>query len=259
LIEALVLMFIFSIITVTFYSVFSLGMRYIIESKNRLGALALANEKMEIVRNLNYDQIGTTGGVPDGDIPEAENLTVNTRTYQVKTLVKLVDDPLDDVAPDDEAPNDYKSVKITVSWEGGASQNSQVVLISNFSPPSLETSSGKGILSVNIVDSTGAPVSQATVHMINNSLTPAIDTTQATNNNGNIMFLEMLPAISSYELTVSKDGYEIISTVDPNSVFYTPVDSNASVVEGFINSKSIVIDKVSDLKIKSEKKFHRLM
>ncbi len=43
-IEALAFLFIFSIITLTFYETWSLGTKQIINSKNRLGATALASQ-----------------------------------------------------------------------------------------------------------------------------------------------------------------------------------------------------------------------
>ena len=49
LIEALLVLFIFSLIAVTFYSLFSVGTKHILESKFRLGATAVANERMESV------------------------------------------------------------------------------------------------------------------------------------------------------------------------------------------------------------------
>jgi len=46
LIEALVLLFIFTIITITFYATWSMSTRYIVFIKNRFMAVSLANEKM---------------------------------------------------------------------------------------------------------------------------------------------------------------------------------------------------------------------
>jgi len=92
LIEGLVLLFIFSLITVTFYSLISVGTRYIVDAKNRLGAVSLADEKMEIVRNLAYANVGTVSGEVGGNIPQDEDVTENAHTYHVSTLVEYVDD-----------------------------------------------------------------------------------------------------------------------------------------------------------------------
>jgi len=251
LIEAMVFLFLFSIITVTFYSVITLGTNYIMEAKNRLGALALANEKMETVRNLQYDDIGITAGIPAGNILADEDVARGTKTFHVKTLVQYVDDPFDGVLPTDPIPTDYKRVKITISWPSFQGENKEVYLVSRFVPPGLETSSGDGILAVNIANGIGESISQAHVHIVNNIVSPAVDIEQDTDNGGNLMFPGAAQSQLGYEITVSKNGYETVNTVDPNVVAYAPKDPHASVVLGSLNTAYITIDKLADLKIKS--------
>ena len=250
LIEALVVLFIFSLITVTFYSVFSLGTRYIQDAKNRLGAIAIANEKMEIIRNLKYDDIGTVNGIPSGNIPADEDVSENTRSFHIKTFVQYDDDPFDEVAPDDAVPNDYKRVKVTVSWTGSISSGS-VFLVSRFVPQGIEVSSGDGTLAINVIDGQGAGVAQATVHIVNNSLSPNVNITAQTDNTGNLMLPGAKESMLGYELTVSKNSYETVDTVDPNDVAYVANDTHASVVKGLLNTKDIKINKTINLKIKA--------
>lgn len=250
LIEALVVLFIFALISVTFYSVFSLGTRYIQDTKNRLGAIAVANERMEIIRNLKYEDIGTVNGIPEGGILSDEDITENTRTFNVKTYIKYIDDPFDDVAPTDTIPTDYKSVKVTVSWSGSTSSGS-VFLVSRFVPQGIEQNSGDGTLSINIMNDHGDGVGQASVHIVNNLLSPTVNITAKTDNTGNLMLPGAKESISGYEVTVSKDNYETVETVDQGDVTYVPVDTHASVVQGLLNTKSIVINLLVSLKIKA--------
>lgn len=251
MIEALVFIFMFSIITVTFYSVITLGTGYIIEAKNRLGALALANEKMEIVRNLQYAAIGTTTGIPAGSILADEDVTTGPKIFHVKTLVQYIDDPLDGLLPADPIPTDYKRVKITILWPNSSGGSGEIYLVSRFVPPGLEVSSGDGILAVNIADGAGASISQAHVRIFNDIVSPTVDIEQNTDNQGNLMFPGAKQSQLGYEITVSKSGYETVNTVDPGSVAYTPKDPHASVVDGSLNTAYITIDKLADLKIKS--------
>ena len=113
LIEMLVFLFIFALITVTFYQVWSLGTRYILFAKNQLTAIALANEKMEVVRNLAFDDIALTTSDPPGNLQQNEDVVRSGRTFHVFTQVKNVDDTFDGTVggnPDDSlAPIDYKS------------------------------------------------------------------------------------------------------------------------------------------------------
>ena len=77
LVEAMVFLFIFSVTVVTFYRTFASGTKAISNVKSRIVATALANEKMEIVRNLDYEAVGTDGGAPAGSIPQEETVTKN--------------------------------------------------------------------------------------------------------------------------------------------------------------------------------------
>ena len=254
LIEALVLLFIFSIITITFYQVISVGTRYIIFSKNRLGAIALANEKMEIARNLKYDDVGIQNGACEGNIPQDEDLVLNGRNYHVHTLAAYVDDPFDGTlggSPNDTAYKDYKIVKITVSWGGSGADAGSIFLLSRFVPPGLEAATlGDGILSINIFSDQegGAGVSGATVKVVNPDL--GFSETRQTDSMGNVMIVGVEESIQKYEITVSKSDYETVKTfpVYPDST-YNPVDTHASVVAGSMNVTNIALNKTADLKI----------
>lgn len=251
LIEMLVFIFIFTIVSLAFYRTLTVGIQVALDSKNRLGALALANEKMEIARNLKYEDVGTVNGIPDGKLSENEDVDANGIRYHVKTIVQYVDDIFDGSAPIDTVPNDYKRVKINVSWGALGSSSKEVSVVSQFVPPGLEVGSGDGVLSINIINSAGLGIPQAQVHIVNNDLSPAVNITQATDDNGNLIFPGAKQSIQKYAITVTKDDYEIISTIAPASVSYFPIDVHASVVSGLLNTKSIVIDLLSNLTVKS--------
>jgi hypothetical protein len=254
LIEALTLLFIFSLITITFYQVITVGTRYILFSKNRLGAIALANEKMEIVRNISYDYVGVQGGACDGIIPQDEDVSENGKNYHVHTLATYVDDSYDGTlggSPNDTAYKDYKIVKITVSWNNGATDMGSVDLISRFVPPGLEVAtSGDGILSINIFSDQdgGAGVPQTTVQVTNSEL--GFSETRQTDDSGNIMIVGAQESIQKYKIILSKSGYEDVATFAPYpDTAYNPVDTHASVVAGSLNVTNIALNKTADLKI----------
>lgn len=251
LIETLTVVFILAVIVTTFYATFTTGTRVILDAKNRLGANSLANEKMEIVRNLKYDDVGILGGIPNGSISENENVIENGKPYQVETFVEFEDDPLDGIYPTDTISNDYKLVKITVSWNGGLNGIGNVYLISRFVPHGLESNSGGGVLAINIVDGTGAGVSQANVHIINSTVSPSVNFSADTSDAGNLMFPGALQSTQEYQLIVSKSGYETIATLSPypTTIDYYPTDVHASVISGALNMATIVINKVSNLNI----------
>lgn len=254
LIEALTLLFVFSVIVVTFYQVITVGTRYIIFSKNRLGAIALANEKMEIIRNISYDYVGIQGGACEGIIPQDEDVSDNGKNYHVHTLATYVDDVYDGTlggSPNDIAYKDYKIIKITVSWNNGGADTGSVDLISRFVPPGLEVAtSGDGILSINIFSDQngGAGVPQATVRVVNNDL--GFDETRQTDDSGNIMIVGAQESIQKYQIALSKSDYEDVATFAPYpDTLYNPVDTHASVVAGSLNVTNIALNKTADLKI----------
>lgn len=263
LVEALVLLFIFSLITITFYQVINVGTRYIIFSKNRLIAISLANEKMEIARNLPYDYVGIQGGACAGNIPPDEDLVESGKSFHVHTLATYVDDPFDGTlggSPNDTAYKDYKIVKVIVSWNNNSADQGSVSLLSRFVPPGLEEATlGDGILLIKIFsDQAGAGVPQATVKITNTDL--GFSETRQTDDNGDVILVGVEESFQRYKIEVSKAGYETILTAPPYpDTDYNPTDTHASVVAGEVNNVSITLNKLSDLKISTQDYFGTLI
>lgn len=260
----MVFLLIFSLISVIFLETYATGTRMIIESKNRLGATALANQKMEVVRSIDYADIGTKHwngsawvyGIPAGDILEDETVSVNTIKYQVHTFVQYADDAFDGQSggsPNDTIPTDYKRVRITVSWGAGGTDQ-QVAIFGNFSPNGVETSGGGGVLSINILDATGSGVAGATVHIVNSAA--GVNVTTTTDSTGNITLPGSPAGTENYVLTVSKNGYYGAQTYPsyPASA-YNPVDVHASVVAGALNQKTLVMDQEVDIVLSTKDPF----
>jgi len=126
-------------------------------------------------------------------------------------------------------------------------------LVSRFVPPGKEVPHiGDGILSVNIFSdqSGGGVVSGAKVAIYNPDT--GIDTFSTTDASGNITFMgnTVTDSIQKYQLTVTKDDYETVTTMPPYpDSAYNPVDVHASVVTGAMNIKNIVQNKLANIKI----------
>lgn len=87
--------------------------------KTKSAALGVLSEKMEGVRLLSYDDVGLAGGTPSGSLRATDNETVNGLQYSITTAVGFIDDPADGTgAADSDGADDYKSVRVTVSWTG---------------------------------------------------------------------------------------------------------------------------------------------
>lgn len=255
LIEALVLLFIFSLITVTFYNILSVGTRYIQNSKNRLGALSIANEKMEVARGLAYDSVGTVDGAVSGIIFDKEDVTENTRLYHVHTTVEYVQDDFDGVYPADSAFEDYKKVTITVFWGEEDNEQERVRLSSRFVPAGLEVENpGDGVLFINVFSDQpgGTGIIGSSVHVVNAET--GLDTTVETDDTGNVTLMgnKVTESIQKYQITVAKNDYETVSTMPPYPTStYNPVDVHASVIAGLVNVANIVQNKLGNLGISS--------
>lgn len=197
-----------ALMLIVFAGIFGLirmGFKMIGQSKARVTAAAIANEKIELVRNLAYDSVGTIGGVPNGSIPETENITRNGVDYTTKTTVIYIDDPFDGVFPADPLALDYKRVKVEVSWSGFLAGSA--VLQTDVAPKGIETVGGGGIISILVFDVDGKTVPQADIHIENSSSTPPIDAIYQSDNQGRL-FLPGAPACDScYKITVTKSGW----------------------------------------------------
>jgi hypothetical protein len=137
LIEALIVLFILVSIVLSFSVAASLGLKHIREAKLRLMATALAGEKIERLGAWDYAKIGTNVGLPAGDIPTEETVILETETFHVATMVSYFDDPYDGTAggpKGDASPQDYKKVKVKVTWEENLTNEQEVILGADFFP-----------------------------------------------------------------------------------------------------------------------------
>lgn len=264
MIEAALVLFLFSIIALTFYQLFALGSKRILDVRRKLGATALASERMEMIRSLPYASIGTkrsdgaggwTYGIPPGDIIETETVSESGATFTVHTTAQYVDDSFDGTASggtSDAIPTDYKRVRLEISWEGGEGDQ-RVVTWGTFSPDGVEQPSNTGVLSVNVLDALGNGVQGAVVHIVNTA--NDVDLSAETDAFGNQSWPGAL-AGSGYSISVSKDGYYGVQTYPPYpDSSFNPLDIPLSVVVGSVNQKTFVFDRLSDFTVRSEDTF----
>lgn len=250
LIEVLVTIFILVILSLGIYSLFEFSLKILAENRAREGALALANQKIEILRNLPYEKIGTVGGIPYGSIAAQEQVTRNNVSYTVNTQILYIDDPFDEVAPTDLVPNDYKRARVEVVWPKTVSKKNSLFLISDFSPKGIEGNENGGTLVINVFDASGLPLAQANVSVINQKVTPAINFALQTPIGGEIIIPGAPSCPDCYEITASKNGYSTDRTYTADEVFY-PAKPLVSVIEGEKTSVGFSIDKLSSLTITS--------
>lgn len=218
-------------------------------NKARIGALTLASDKMEVVRGLEYNNIGTIGGIPQGNIHQVENIVLNGISYTRRVLIQYVDDPRDGVGLGDSngINTDYKRIKVEVSWSFKGRHKS-VFLVSNIVPIGVETATGGGTLIVQVFNATGIPVPSAQVTVENNTIIPPVSVNISTNIDGKAHF-PGAPAASGYEVMVTRAGYSTAQTHNPTTGNPNPSPSTLTVVEGQTTIGSFEIDVLSSKNI----------
>lgn len=250
LIGLIVAMGILSILTVTIATLVLSAYDLLNYTSTRTTAKYIATEQIEIIRNLPFTQVGTVGGIPPGILQQEQTSHRNGLPYTIRTSVIYVDDPFDNVAPDDLLPTDYKRVRVDVSWGGlAASRSATVTLISDIAPRGIETSTG-GTLSILVFDADGNPVRDANVHIVAASVNPPVDLTLQTADNGRVI-LPGAPACNNcYQITVSKDGYNSDQTYGTAQVA-NPTKPNQTIIVQQLTQISFSIDQTSTLTINS--------
>ncbi len=238
--EAIVGIALVSMIVVSLYSALSGTMNNVNQAKLRIGAVAIANEKMEILRNLDYGQIGTIGGAVDGPIPQEETVNKNGRTYEVTTDIRYVDDAFDGFFPEDAFNTDYKKAQVTVTMP----DNGEAIRLFSVFAPRGRT------LSINVVNSHSDFVPDATVELTDLDDNPDVNTTAQTDASGNLT-LSGVPS-QYYRINVSKEGYESSRTYpNPPDSPFTPIVSDLNLIADHLNTKMFIIDEAADLTLKA--------
>lgn len=252
LIEIVVALGIFLMVSSALILLLNTGLKITRGDKEKDGALAIATEKMEVIKNLPYGNVGIQGGVPSGDLLPEETITLNNVIYTVITDINYIDDSYDGLITEgDTLSTDYKQAKIEVSWES-ADNAPSVIVVTNIAPKGMEEDgdSETGALQIEVYDNSPAVIEAATVTVVNNAVSPAIARTAETNINGIFLLTGAPITTQSYEITVTKGGYSTSQTYsvdtenNPN-----PNPGHLSVGADSVTTKSFFIDQLSTLNI----------
>lgn len=247
LIAIAVLMLVFGGLMVVFQAITSI----VGSSKFQAGAVSLATSRLEYIRSLPYDDVGTVSGIPNGSIPQVRTTALNGITYTERVLIEYIDAPEDGTGGSDMngIVADYKLVKVEYSWLDKGDLKT-ISLISNIIPRGIETTAGGGTLTVNVFDADVLPVSGASVRVYNDTGTSTIDTTRYTNVDGVAMF-SGAPALSGYEITVTDTGFSTDQTYSASSSNPNPITPHVAVLESEVSTMNFQIDELSDLTVQT--------
>lgn len=255
LIETIVGMAIFVIIASGIYSSYAQVTKLNKITRLKIAATALANEYMEIARNLPYASVGVVGGVPNGILAANTAVTKDNTNFNIAYSIRNVDDEFDGTiagSPQDSSPADYKQVTVTVSCTSCQINFSPVTISSHVAPRNLEIATNNGALIIQVLNANGQPVPSASVHVENSTVVPAVNLDDTTDSTGLLQLIDVPPAEQSYRIVVTKSGYSTDRTYSPNdAVVINPVKIDATVIVQEVTMVTFTIDLVSSLNISS--------
>ena len=227
------------IIVIAFFDLYISVLHSSIVAQRQAVALSLANNQMEYLKSLPYNDLAVAGGsiVSTFTVPASFNTTVDAHAYIVKTQIVYVDDAYDgcgtypnltleetycrNYPPPANAPNpdpnpeDYKDVRVEVTDNTGltlASLDTQIASLI------AETPSNTGAIFVRVIDQSGNPVQGASVNIVNNVVSPNVNVNATSDSNGMAIFYG-LPPDSGYDYVVSGSdtGYSSLTTIPSTS------------------------------------------
>ncbi len=256
LVEALVASAVFVVLALGVYQAFVGVSHLTISAKAKSAAVSLANEQIEIARNLSYSDVGILNGWPAGSLPYERFATSSGFVFKITTTVRNVDDVFDgtiDGSPNDLNPADYKLVEVTVSCGNEICRNFvPLTMTTMVSPKNLETSSGNGALFVKVIDANGQPVTEADIKVTNVKATTTLIIQDSTNNDGVLQLVDLPPGEFAYQVEVSKVGYSSAKTyAQGEDGVANPTSPDATVLAGQLTQLTLVIDRLSSLTLQS--------
>lgn len=250
--EAIVGTAVFLLIAVGVYQSYSKIIEVVRLSRLRTTAATVANERIELIRNLPYQDVGIVGGFPAGKIPATETIVRNGTSFNVRTFIRNADDPFDGTIggiPNDLSPADYRLVEVEISClTCRLFQPLRQTTIA--APKNLEITGGGGALFIRVIDANGNPVPQANVHIENTKFTPDLIIDDLTNNQGLLQLIDIPVSTGGYNILATKTGYSTDQTYPPGgSDNPNPVKEDSTVVAGEVTQVTLAIDKVSTINV----------
>lgn len=260
LIETVVGVAVFALIALSAYGGFLRVLEGVKVLRVKNTATNLANEQIEIIRNLPYVDVGIVDGIPVGKIPRDQIIERDSIAFNINTSVRNIDDPFDGQigeTPNDLSPADYKLVELNISCDGCPLEE-DFKFYARVSPYALETTGNNGALFVQVLDANGQPLSGANVNIFNDQGDSTIDIDEVTNNEGMFQLIDAPPGTGAYEITVTGGDlsgeysidrtYEVGSVENPN-----PHKPHSNVSVGQVTQISFAIDKLSEIDIYSRR------
>ncbi len=254
LLETIIGLTLLTVLVVGLFTLISGNLATLFASKARATALLLAQEKVESLKNLPYDNLSTVNGsvYPSGTIPDEEEVTRNNVRLHIDTDIRYIDDDYDGNSlgtvvgkPTDLYPYDYK--KITIRVYAPNSTRKYAELSSIVSAKAAETAGNTGVLIVKVINANGEPVEGATVAITNPHPAPSVNLSQATDVQGQVVIPKLPPdAANGYHVVVSKAGYSSDQTLAVGGGLPSPTKPDFGMIAQQTTVKTFAIDLLAN-------------
>ncbi len=254
LVEAVVALGVFVIFVVGIYGSVQLSFSLVYQSRIRIIGTALLNERMEIVRNTSFENVGIKNGSPAGLFERTTTTNRNGMIFEVTHTIRNIDDPYDGViggTPSDMAPADYKFVQIDARCLS-CGQAEELSMYTYVAPKYLEGNSDNGALFVRVINAYGDPVSGAMVRVVNTTTNPVYDFSDTTDSEGYLRVYDLVTSTATYMVEASKSGYTLDYTRSSTLANPNPVTPLVSVLKQAVSNLTLTIDQVSSLQVVSQ-------
>jgi len=252
LVETLVGSAIFVLVSLSAYQAFGVLMEAVGSSQAKIAATSVANERFEIIRNMPYEDVGIIAGLPVGKIERTKNITRDGYSFTVQTAIRSVDDTFDGTIggnPSDTSPADYKLADLDITCTN-CKNFSPLKFTTLVAPHALETASNNGALFIQVFDSAGLPVPNASVHIANTQTSPDTIIDETTDNEGWIKVVDAPPGANVYNITATKAGYSQDQTYPiGGAAGANPLKPDSTVVLQQVTQVSLSIDRTSSLNV----------
>jgi hypothetical protein len=231
LVEVLVAGLILVIGMIAISQLFTSGGARVGESEVRSVLTQVANQDIESIRALNYEDVGTINGDPAGTLAQDEDLTVSGVAVHLHREIKY----WTDASYSGPYPANYRRVEVSVYPSSDPSDT--IVVTTN-----VAGGAQGGTIDVTVTDVTGKPVPDAQITISNTHLVPNVNIMSSalnTDDNGNTFVPGLTPdSTAAYVVTATKEGYS------------TAVSSPSVVVDGSPYTViDLTIDQLSNLNV----------
>lgn len=245
-------------VAIAVFTLFALGVfegsrflyKIVYLSRLRILETAILSEELEVARNLPYESVGISGGVPVGILPATKSITRNGTVFNIATTIRNIDDTFDGTLggdPNDTSPADYKLVEMSIICAACTHQSQPVVLSTRVAPKQLEGASENGALYIQVFDATGQALQGANVHVVNSSTNPFTIVDDTTDNNGMLRIIDAPTGTQSYAITVSKADYSSDYTTTSNPGNPYPIKMPVTVSSQTVTDISFAIDRLGTM------------